>query len=85
MIMGILRFIDFIVDLYILIIFVRVILSWIPHNPYHSVIRLIYQLTEPPLKWIRQWLPSFGGIDLSPIVLVVGIIILERIIFSIFI
>jgi len=83
--MGILRFIDFIVDLYILIIFVRVILSWIPHNPYHSVIRLIYQLTEPPLKWIRQWLPSFGGIDLSPIVLVVGIIILERIIFSIFI
>ena len=85
MIMGILRFIDFIVDLYILVIFVRVILSWIPHNPYHSVIRLIYQITEPPLRWIRQWLPSFGGIDLSPIVLVVGIIILKRIIFSIFI
>ncbi len=68
--------ISFAADLYIIIVISRVILSWIPHNPQQPVFLLIYQITEPPLEWIRKWLPSFAGLDLSPIVLIVAIKIL---------
>ncbi|MDW7681873.1 MAG: YggT family protein [bacterium] len=76
------RLIHYAFEIYTFIVIARVVLSWIPHNPQHSLIQLIYQLTEPPLKWIRQWLPSFGGLDLSPLVLIIGLIFIERIVLS---
>jgi len=50
-------------------IIVRVVLSWISHNPSNQFIRIIYQVSEPILKPIREILPITGmGFDLSPIV-----------------
>ena len=52
-----------------IIIIVRVVLSWISHNPSNQFIRIIYQVSEPILKPIREILPITGmGFDLSPIV-----------------
>ena len=49
-------------------IMVRVVLSWLPHNPYNQLIQLLYQATEPILRPIRETLPvQSGGIDFSPI------------------
>ena len=49
-------------------IMVRVVLSWVPHNPYNQLIQLLYQVTEPILRPIRETLPvQSGGIDFSPI------------------
>ena len=42
--------------------------------------RMLYQLTEPALRPIRRVLPAFGGLDLSPIVLLLIIFLIERII-----
>lgn len=50
-----------------LALFLRVIASWIQLNPYRGVVRLAHQLTEPLLGPIRNVLPTFGMIDLSPI------------------
>ncbi|OQX96099.1 hypothetical protein B6I21_02000 [candidate division KSB1 bacterium 4572_119] len=72
------RLIDFFINLYIFIIIFRVVLSWIPHNPHQTFVRIIFEITEPPLQWIRQWLPNFGGLDLSPAILIFGIIIARR-------
>lgn len=60
-----------IVDKFFLIltwlIFARVILSWIPHNRDHSVLRLLYEGTEPLLAPFRRLMPKSGlPIDLSP-------------------
>ncbi|MCH2545751.1 MAG: YggT family protein [Alphaproteobacteria bacterium] len=47
---------------------IRVILSWIPHDPYNQFIQLLYQVTEPILKPIRETLPIQSmGMDFSPI------------------
>jgi YggT family protein len=75
--------IRFLSDAYIFVIFVRVILSWISHNPYHPLIRIVYQITEPPLSWIRRYVPNFGGLDLSPMILIFAIILIEKVIIRI--
>lgn len=52
-----------------MLIMIRVILSWIPHDPYNQFIKLLYQITEPILKPVREILPMQSlGMDFSPIV-----------------
>jgi len=53
-----------------LLIFIRVLLSWIPHNPHHSFVGLVYRVTEPILRPIQGIVPPqrMGGLDLSPII-----------------
>jgi len=47
---------------------IRVLLSWIPHDPYNQIIQILYRITEPILKPIRDILPMQSmGMDFSPI------------------
>ena len=51
-------------------VWARVIISWINHDPYNDIIRIIYQVTEPMLRPIRDIIPATSiGIDISPFVL----------------
>jgi len=77
------KLIDLAIDLFIIIVIIRVVLSWIPHNPHNSYVKLIHKITEPPLAWIRQWVPDLGGFDISPMILIIALMIAERIVFSI--
>lgn len=77
------RLVQFLSDAYVFIIIARVLLSWVRHNPYNPIIRFIYQVTEPPLLWIRRYVPNFGGLDISPMILIFAVIILEKIILRI--
>ena len=53
-----------------LFVWARVIISWINHDPYNDLIRIIYQVTEPMLRPIRDIIPATSiGIDISPFVL----------------
>lgn len=47
----------------------RVIISWVNADPYNPIVRFLVGMTEPLLKPIRRYMPQFGGIDLSAIVL----------------
>jgi len=58
-------------------IIVRVVSSWLPISPYSRWIRWSYQLSEPVLGPFRRIIPSFGGLDLSPIVAYIVLNILE--------
>ncbi len=59
--------------LYMILIIIGVILSWVGHNVRHPIVPLIFQLTDPVLAPIRRVLPSLGGFDLSPLVAIIGI------------
>lgn len=50
-------------------LFIRILLSWIPHNPYHPIVQALYSITEPILAPFRNIIPphKLGGLDLSPI------------------
>ena len=60
----------------------RVILSWINLSPDNPIVVLIYGITEPILAPIRRVLPSMGMLDLSPMVALIIMIIIQRVLLS---
>ena len=55
----------------------RIILSWINISPYNPISRITYQITEPLLGKIRQYVKPFGMFDFSPMIAIVSLQILE--------
>ena len=54
----------------------RIILSWINISPYNPISRITYQITEPILGKIRQYVKPFGMFDFSPMIAIIGLQIL---------
>jgi YggT family protein len=61
------------IDLYSLIIIGAVLVSWTELRPDNPVVKFLRSATEPVLEPIRRILPKMGGIDLSPIVVLIGL------------
>jgi YggT family protein len=83
--MSVRGIIAWILQAYVIVIFARVILSWFPitpGTPLASVARVLYAVTEPVLGPIRRVLPPMRmggmGLDLSPIIVLIGIQIISR-------
>jgi YggT family protein len=68
-------------DAYTMVVFLAVVLSWFRLSPENPVVRLARALTEPVLEPIRKILPSAGGLDFSPLVLLLGLQLLRRLLF----
>ena len=73
----IMPFLARLIDLYSLVVLVTVILSWLPLERRNPLVALARGLTEPVLAPIRRVLPPMGGLDLSPLVLLIGLQILR--------
>ena len=71
-----------IIDLYSLIVLGAVILSRVHLPSGNPVVQVVNRLTEPLLQPIRRALPAMGGLDFSPVVLLVGLQIVKRFISS---
>lgn len=73
---------------YIVLVFIRVLLSWIPRLPYNPALRatvdFVHQVTDPYLNIFRRILPPVGGssfaLDLSPIIGIIVLVIAQRIV-----
>ncbi len=75
--------ISYVLTFYMFIIIARAILSWVSPDPYNPIVRFIHNVTEPILYPIRARLPvSYGGIDLSPLVVFLIIIFLQKFLVS---
>lgn len=55
-------------DIYEIVLLLRVLISWFRLDPYNPIVRVLYDLTEPLLQPIRQILPPAGMMDFSPLV-----------------
>ena len=83
---------DSIVSLYIWILIINAIISWLvafnvlntSNRFVYSILDVSYKLTDPPLNYIRRFLPNLGSIDISPIVLILGLMFLRNLIFEMF-
>ena len=68
----------YILTFYLYLVIARAILSWVSPDPYNPIVGFIHNVTEPVLHQIRKRLPvHFGGMDFSPIVVLVAIIFLQ--------
>jgi len=85
---AIFQLLDSLISLYLWCLFIFVILSWLINfgivNTQNRFIYLLmdflYKITEPALRPIRRFVPNFGGIDISPIILVLGLIFARNLI-----
>lgn len=76
------QFVNLVFTLLSLLIFVRVLLSWVRVNPYNPLIRLLYDLTDPILAPFQRLIPPAGGLDFSPLVALIVIDLLRRLVLS---
>ncbi len=75
---AIAKIIDIALTLYMWIIIARAVVSWVNPDPYNPIIRFLNAVTEPVLYQIRRRIPiSFGGIDFSPIIVILAIIFIQ--------
>ena len=80
------QLIDAILQLYSLVVFIMVIMSWLlsfnvinRHNQFvDAVWRTVMALTEPALGPIRRMMPNLGGVDISPVILLLGVFFLRQ-------
>ena len=65
------------IQIYTIVIFVRIIITWIPNiDPYAQWVQILHQITEPVLEPARRLIPPLGMIDISPIVVFIALQIL---------
>ncbi len=77
-----------VIDLYIWAVIISVVLSWLVHfgvvntgNQFVSMVGdFLWRLTQPALRPIRRYVPNLGGMDLSPLILILGLIFLQMVI-----
>lgn len=80
------------IDLYIYVLIAAAVMSWLiafnvvnSHNPTVRMIwDFLYRITEPALAPIRSVLPGLGGIDISPVILIIGLLFLKQLILWLF-
>ena len=83
---------DSIITIYLWVIIINAILSWLvafnilnTQNRFvFSVLEATYKMTDPALNKIRRFVPTFGSIDVSPVILILLLMFLRNILFEIF-
>ncbi len=73
-----------IIFLYKWVIIISALLTWVKPDPTNPVVQMLFRLTEPAYALVRRYIPTvFGGMDLSPIILIFALIFLETFLKSI--
>ncbi len=70
--------IHILLNLYMWVFIIRALISWVSPDPYNPIVRFLYNITDPVMNRVRRYLPLyFGGIDLTPMVIILAIIFLD--------
>lgn len=76
------HFIGWLLDLYSYVIIAAALISWVSPDPRNPIVQFLHRVTEPVLRPIRNLLPPWktGGLDLSPLIVIIAIQFIERVI-----
>jgi YggT family protein len=66
-----------IISIFLFAVLIRVILSWVNPDPYNPAVDLLTRLTDPIMRPAQRLIPPVSGIDLSPMVVMIGLVLLE--------
>ena len=71
--------VDLVIQIYILLIIARALISWVSPDPYNPIVRFLYRATEPVLRPVRNLLPTLAmGLDLSPMIVILLLVFVQR-------
>jgi YggT family protein len=69
---------DILLTIYMYIVIGRAVISWVNPDPYNPIVNFLYRATEPILSRVRRMIPYLGGMDLSPLVVLLAIYFLKE-------
>ena len=76
--LGIAKVLDVALNIYMWVIIIRALISWVNPDPYNPIVQMLQRLTEPVLRPIRKMVPAWKiGIDLSPLIAILIIMFLQ--------
>ena len=76
------QFIGWLLDLYSYVIIAAALITWVSPDPRNPIVQFLFRATEPVLRPVRSLLPPWktGGLDLSPLIVIIAIQFIERVI-----
>jgi YggT family protein len=76
------QFIGWLLDLYSYVIIAAALITWVSPDPRNPIVQFLFKATEPVLRPVRSLLPPWktGGLDLSPLIVIIAIQFIERVI-----
>ena len=77
MLMAIPALVELTINIFLFSILIIVILSWVSPGGYNPAINLLHSLTDPVMRPARRLLPDMGGLDLSPMLVMIGLVLLK--------
>jgi YggT family protein len=79
LIYSIVQLLHTVINVYIWIVIIAALLSWVKPDPSNPIVQTLYRLTEPVYSFIRKKMPFLviGGVDLTPLVIILGLQFLD--------
>ncbi|MFZ3208655.1 MAG: YggT family protein [Geobacteraceae bacterium] len=69
---------NFGLTIYMYIVIARAIISWVNPDPYNPIVNFLVRVTDPVLDRVRRMLPDLGGLDLSPLIVLLAIFFMQK-------
>ncbi len=83
LVLAVANVLDILLDVYKWVIIIAAIISWVSPDPYNPVVRFLYLVTEPVLRPIRRLIGGrLGPIDISPLIVIIAIIFIQKFLIS---
>ncbi|TXE86346.1 YggT family protein [Campylobacter volucris] len=71
LIISIVQIFSLIIDIYVWVIIIAALISWVRPDPYNPIVQILYRLTQPAYNLVRRFIPTMiGSIDLAPLIIV---------------
>ena len=81
---GLANIVHSLLYVYMWVVIIGALLSWVRPDPYNSIVQVIYRLTEPAYRLVRRMMPTvFNGLDLAPLILIVALQVADVILVNI--
>ncbi len=63
-----------VINIYIWVVIIAALISWVRPDPFNPIVQTLYRLTEPVYHFIRRYIPTvIGGIDLAPLIVIIAL------------
>jgi len=78
LVIAVAKILDTLLELYKWIVIISALISWVNPDPYNPIVRFLYSVTEPVLRPVRRLIGfRLGAIDISPLIVILGIIFVQ--------
>jgi YggT family protein len=77
-ILGFAKVLDVVLTIYMWVIIIRALISWVNPDPYNTIVQVLTRMTEPVLRPLRKLVPAYKvGLDFSPLIAILIIMFLQ--------